>query len=134
MHDDTQRSAGRGSVTGGKAHQPFDQPGAKPSMGGHPHGKRSSWVLTALVIIAFLAGGTGLIMHFWWLFWVCVGVVVLSVPVGKAIGIMNDTVVWGSTPGHDEAELPGRAHEHAQHHPAVARPAAGQPAEQDSER
>ena len=33
--------------------------------------------------------------HLWWLFWVCLGVTVLSVPAGKVTGIMNDTVLAG---------------------------------------
>lgn len=102
----------RASATGGVSHQPFDHPQARPTAGGHPHGKPASWVLTAIVIVAFLAGGAGLILHIWWLFWVCLGVVVLSIPIGKAIGIMNDTVIWGATPGHSRGGLPGRAAEH----------------------
>ena len=93
-----QERAGRtASVTGGQPHQPFDHPHARPTVGGHPHGRPSSWVLTGAVVVAFLAGGAALILHLWWLFWVCVGVVVLSVPAGKAIGIMDDTVMWGGT-------------------------------------
>jgi hypothetical protein len=35
-------------------------------------------------------------------------VVVLAVPAGKAIGIMDDTVAWGSNPaaGHDPLQDP----------------------------
>ncbi|MBO0775193.1 MAG: hypothetical protein J2P34_02670 [Actinobacteria bacterium] len=105
--------SGRPSATGGTAHQPFDYPEARPTVGGHPHGKPASWVLIGTVIVAFLAGGAALILHLWWLFWVCVGVVVLSVPAGKAIRIMDDTVIWGSTAGHDRHQLPGLAEEHA---------------------
>ncbi len=42
-------------------------------------------------------GGLAIIMHTWWLLWASLGVVVLAVPVGKVIGIMDDTVAWGST-------------------------------------
>lgn len=103
---------GTTSVTGGVSHQPFDHPQARPTVGGHPHGRPVSWVLTGFVIAAFLAGGAALIVHLWWLFWVCVGVVVLAVPVGKVIGIMDDTVVFGATPGHNSNELPGHATGH----------------------
>ena len=112
MHEDTERATGRGSVSGEAAHQPFDHPEARPSLGGHPHGKRSSWVLVSADVLAFLAGGTALIMHYWWLFWVCAGVVALSVPAGWAIRITDDTVVWGSTAGVNAASLPDRAQEH----------------------
>jgi len=44
------------------------------------------------VIIAFATGGVSLAIHAWWLFWVCAAVVVLAIPMGKAIGIMDDTV------------------------------------------
>ena len=86
-----------GPVTGGQPHQPFDQPEAVPTLGGHPHGKVSSWVLTGIVVVAFISGGGALILHLWWLFWVCAGVVVLSIPAGKAIRIMDDTVMWGGS-------------------------------------
>lgn len=64
-------------------------------VGHHPyrHGRPVSWVLVSVVIVAFCVGGAAIVAHLWWLFWACVGVVVLSVPVGKLIGIMDDTVV-----------------------------------------
>ena len=37
----------------------------------------------------------GVVRHLWSLFWVCLGVMVLSVPAGRLIGIMNDTVLAG---------------------------------------
>lgn len=61
---------------------------------GSPHGKPSSWVLVGVVTVAFSAGGAALILHLWWLLWACIAVVVLSVPVGKVIGLMEDTVGW----------------------------------------
>jgi len=66
----------------------------RPLAHGSPHGKRSSWVLIGLVVAAFIAGGVAIITHLWWLFWACVAVVVLAIPVGKMIGIMDDTVSW----------------------------------------
>lgn len=63
--------------------------------GGRSHGRVSSWILVFVVIAAFVAGGLAMIMHAWWLFWVCLGAVVLSVPAGGLIGIMRDTVAWG---------------------------------------
>jgi hypothetical protein len=65
---------------------------------GNPHGKPSSWVLVAVVTAAFITGGLAIITHTWWLLWASGGIVVLSIPAGKAIGIMDDTVAWGSTP------------------------------------
>jgi hypothetical protein len=55
-------------------------------------------VLVAVVTAAFITGGLAIITHTWWLLWVCGAIVVLSIPAGKAIGIMGDTVAWGSTP------------------------------------
>jgi hypothetical protein len=56
------------------------------------HGRMSSWVLVAVVFAAFCVGGAALIERLWWLFWVCVGIVVLAVPAGKILGIMDDSV------------------------------------------
>lgn len=61
---------------------------------GRPHGKLSSWVLVAVVLAAFTAGGIALIVQAWTLFWICVAVVILSVPAGLVIGIMDDTMQW----------------------------------------
>jgi hypothetical protein len=64
-------------------------------VGGPPHrhaGSPRSWVLVGVVVAAFIAGGAAVVWHLWVLFWVCAGVVVLAIPVGKMIGIMDDTV------------------------------------------
>jgi hypothetical protein len=66
------------------------------SESGRPHGKLSSWLLVAVVTAAFLCGGIAMITHAWWLFWTCVAVVLLSVPAGRAVRIMDDTMVWRS--------------------------------------
>jgi hypothetical protein len=73
------------------------EPGERAITGhGHLYGRPSSWVLVTVVIAAFVAGGFAIIYHAWWLLWVCVGVVVLSVPAGKFTGIMGDTVMVGN--------------------------------------
>jgi hypothetical protein len=64
---------------------------------GSHRGKPASWVLVAVMLAAFLAGGIALITHTYWLLWTCAAVFVLGIPVGKAIGIMADTVEWGSS-------------------------------------
>ena len=73
-----------------------------------------SWALVGVVVAAFTAGGVAIIEHWWWLFWVCLGVVVLSVPAGALIGIMKDTVTVEPGPrrrlaaaGRDSAADPG---------------------------
>lgn len=66
----------------------------RPLAHGSPHGRPSSWVLIGLVITAFIIGGVAIITHLWWLFWSCVAVVVLAIPAGKMIRIMDDTVSW----------------------------------------
>lgn len=78
-------------------------------LGDHPyqHGRPTSWVLVAVIIAAFCVGGIAVIEHLWGLFWVCVGIVVLSVPAGKIIGIMNDTVSIKEGP-RDRAAINGR--------------------------
>jgi hypothetical protein len=86
------------------------------AIGGHSthYGRPRSWVLVSLVIVAFCAGGMAVVWHVWVLFWVCAGVVALSVPVGKMIGIMDDTVAVEQAPrrraavsGRDSAADPG---------------------------
>jgi hypothetical protein len=74
--------------------------------GGHPHGKPASWVLVAVVIAAFTTGGVAIIAHAWWLVWTCAGIIVLAIPAGKVVGIMNDTVSGDSPPpaAHDPAQ------------------------------
>lgn len=80
----------------------------------HRHGRAVSWVLVAVDVAAFCAGGVAVIEQLWVLFWVCAGVVALSVPVGKAIRIMDDTVTVEPGPrtraavaGRDSAADPG---------------------------
>ncbi len=51
-----------------------------------------------MVIAAFTAGGVAIIARVWWLFLACAVIVVLSVPAGKLIGIMEDTVLVESGP------------------------------------
>ena len=67
-------------------------------LGGHPHGRLSSWMLVAAVTAIFTTGGIAIISHAWWLLWTCAGLLVLALPAGKMIGIMDNTVSWGSTP------------------------------------
>lgn len=61
---------------------------------GNLYGKLSSWVVVAVAIAAFVAGGVGLILAWWWLFYAMAGVFVTCVLVGAAVGIMEDTVGW----------------------------------------
>lgn len=79
-----------------------DQAMVEQPIGGHVshHGRARSWVLVGVVVAAFSAGGIAIVAHLWPLFWACAGVVVLAIPVGKMIGIMDDTV-----------EVQGRPHE-----------------------
>jgi hypothetical protein len=83
--------------TAGHRRRRDDDPGRRPverAVGGHSshYGRPRSWILVGVVIAAFCAGGAAIIVHLWPLFWACAGVVVLSVPAGKIIGIMDDTV------------------------------------------
>jgi hypothetical protein len=68
-------------------------------------------VLVGTVMLAFAVGGAALITHVWWLFWACVGVVVLAIPAGKMIGILGDTVAWETSAALAESstEPPGHA-------------------------
>jgi hypothetical protein len=101
------RSSGSGppeEMSTGQGGRPWEQiEDRNLSPGGHTHGKPASWVLVAVVTAAFLTGGMAIITHLWWLVWTCISIVVLAIPAGKMIGIMDDTVAWGSTPSatHD---------------------------------
>lgn len=96
-----------GEIQPGQGHRPWERTEDRhvPERG-HPHGKPASWVLVGMVLMAFLAGGVSIIMHLWWLTAACGAVIVLAVPVGKGIGIMDDTIAWGSTPAAVENESP----------------------------
>lgn len=121
--------AGRGSAGSSRAPRPSGHPGVMPGHSGRPHGKVSSWALAAVVIAAFATGGAALILQLWTLFWVCLGVFVVCIPVGMAIGIMDDTVVAGSTPGEHETAPSTLADERlaqADERQALARQAAEQ--------
>jgi hypothetical protein len=91
-------TAASADSTGGQGHWPSKRLEDRHVPGnGNPHGKPSSWALVAVVTAAFITGGLAIIIHTWWLLWACGAIVVLAIPAGKTIGIMDDTVAWGST-------------------------------------
>jgi hypothetical protein len=86
-------------ISAGQGHRPWEQiEDRHVPHGGYPHGKPASWVLVAAVTAASVTGGISIITHVWVLLWACIAIVVLAMPAGKMIGIMEDTVDWGSTP------------------------------------
>lgn len=86
---------------------------SQPTAGEHPHvhGRPASWAVVSVIIVAFIVGGLAIVVRTWWLFWVCVGVVVVSMLAGKLVGIMNDTVLveQGLPDGRPVAEDTGSA-------------------------
>ena len=101
-------SGPRGEISAGQGNSPWERIEHRHvPQGGHPHGKPASWVLVAAVVAAFSIGGVAIIEHAWWLLWTCAGIVVLAIPAGKVIGIMKDTVSWGSTPAATHDSPPG---------------------------
>ncbi len=116
------RTSGSGppeEISAGQGDRPWEQiEDRHVAQGGHPHGRPASWVLVTVVIAAFAAGGAALITHLWWLLWTCAEVVVLAVPAGKVIGIMDDTVAWGSTPAAAPAPPAGPEAGHGQEQPS----------------
>ena len=59
-------------------------------------------------------------LHAWGLLWVCVAIVVLAIPAGKMIGIMDDTVDWGSTPAAtSDPQLSGPEADRGRDQPAL---------------
>lgn len=84
----------------------MDEHRVDPHAGEHPigghshlHGRPGSWALVAVIIAAFFVGGLSIITRTWWIFWLCAVIVVLAVPAGKIIGIMDDTVGEAARPG-----------------------------------
>jgi hypothetical protein len=77
------------------------------------------WLLVAVIAVAFVAGGFAVIEESWPLFWVCLAVVVLSVPVGRRLGILRDTVL-----ARDPSAPPGPVGLVAEDLGAVLRPSA----------
>jgi hypothetical protein len=59
-----------------------------------------AWVISAVIVLAFVLGGVALIIHTWWLFWVSVAIFVIGVIAGRAIHIMDEV---------SEYALPGKA-------------------------
>ncbi len=49
-----------------------------------------AWVVTAVIVAAFVLGGIALITHTWWLFWLAVGIFVVGVIAARAINIMDE--------------------------------------------
>lgn len=99
-------------VAGDSPHRDEDAIGravVERTVGGHayPHGRPRSWVLVAVVIAAFCAGGAAIIAHVWPLFWACAGVALLSLPAGKVIGILDDTVEVGVDDAVEVGAWPG---------------------------
>jgi hypothetical protein len=125
------RRAKRGEASeGGPAGQLPDGQGDRPweqisdrhlPEGGYSHGRPASWVLVAVVLAAALTGGISIITHSWWLLWACIAIAVLAVPAGKMIGIMDDSVDWGSTPAAAEAQPPAPEADHGRGQPAQIR-------------
>jgi hypothetical protein len=86
-------------ISPGQGDSPWEEVGERHvPEGGHTHGKPASWALVAVVLAAFTTGGLAIIVHAWWLMWTCAGICLLGIPAGKMVGIMDQTVSWGSTP------------------------------------
>lgn len=82
----------------GQGPSPAERPGDRHVRpGGSHYGRPASWAVVSVMTIAFITGGVALILHAYWLVWACVAVVVLGGLVGVAVGIMDDTIEWGSS-------------------------------------
>ncbi|GGQ28148.1 hypothetical protein [Streptosporangium pseudovulgare] len=78
-----------------RALRPVPRSEPKPvSDRGRPHGRPVSWAFVAAFLVFFAAGGLGLVIGNMALFWSCLAAVVLMVPVGRGIRIMDDTMGW----------------------------------------
>jgi hypothetical protein len=96
-----------GEISGGQGDRPWEQISDRHlPEGDYSHGRPASWVLVAVVLAAALTGGISIITHAWVLLWACIAVAVLAIPAGKMIGIMDDSVDWGSTPAASSGPQP----------------------------
>ncbi|WP_066360361.1 hypothetical protein [Herbidospora mongoliensis] len=62
------------------------------------HGRPRSWIYVGVFLAVFILGGVGLIIGSAVLFWVCLAVVIALLPMGKLIGVMDDTVMGPTDP------------------------------------
>jgi hypothetical protein len=59
-----------------------------------PHGRASSWIVVAVIVVGFAVGGIALTLGpTWWLFWTAVGIVVLGGVVAMFSNILADVVL-----------------------------------------
>ncbi|WP_061296470.1 HGxxPAAW family protein [Herbidospora cretacea] len=58
----------------------------------HGHGRPRSWIYVSVFLIVFTLGGIGLVIGSMLMFWICLGLLVVLLPVGRLIGVMEDTV------------------------------------------
>jgi hypothetical protein len=78
---------------------PSETPENKPPL--------AAWFVAAAFIGGFCVGGLGLIFHTWVVFWVGLGIVVLSLIVGRFLNMMEYTEEY---PSPEEFEEPREAH------------------------
>ncbi len=57
-----------------------------------------SRISAIVAAVSFVAGGVALMVQSWLLFWISVGVVLVSIPAGRVIRIMDDTVTAEGLP------------------------------------
>lgn len=81
------------------------QEAAHPSAGHQGHNTTfGGWVAVVLIIGAFIVGGIALIEWVMWLFWVAVGITVVGIILGWAVGLMEQVTEYqhggrGGDPG-----------------------------------
>ena len=120
---DTSDGGQAGEISDGQGDRPWERLDDRHvPEGGYPHGKPASWVLVAVVTAASVTGGISIITHVWVLLWACIAIVILAIPAGKMIGIMDDTVDWGSTPAAtSDPQPPGPQADRGRDQPAQIR-------------
>jgi hypothetical protein len=65
----------------------------------------TAWIVTAVIVAAFIIGGIALIVHAWWLFWVAVAIFVVGVVAGRLTHIMDEVSEY-SLPGKGQGGDP----------------------------
>jgi hypothetical protein len=84
-------AAGAGSPAGGEVAAFVSQVPGTPVHFPSFHGRSVSWVAVSLIMVAFLAGGLGLIFGpTWWVFWAALGLAVVGLLLAMGTGIFDD--------------------------------------------
>jgi hypothetical protein len=72
-------------------------PAVASNSGGGGHGaSKKSWLAATIIVAGFVVGGIAIIYWNWPIFWVGVGITVLGMAMGAAVGMMEEVTEYGA--------------------------------------